>query len=829
MLSIGKLAAGPTAGRYYLRQVASGREDYYAGGDEAPGGWAGSGSNALGLSGEVTEGGLGRLLDARHPATGDRLREPAAAGAVAGFDLTFRAPKSVSVLFGVGDDQVARAIRSAHARAVTEALGYLERHACSARRGKGGVVAVNGAGFVAAAFEHRASRAGDPLLHTHVVVANMTLGPDGRWTALDGRLLYRHAKAAGYVYQAALRLEIGRELGLRFGAVERGTADLVGVPRRVIEHFSERRREILGLMHSRGERSARAAQVATLDSRRRKDRRIPQDRLREEWRVRAAEHGLDHRRLAAILRPGAARHEDIDLSALAIQLEGAGGLTRDRASFSRRDAVQAFAEAAGGGDRAEVIEARADAFLAREAIVPVGPVAGEPRYTTRELLETERALVEGALVRQGRLPAIVAQDRRHLLGDEQRALVGALTNRGNGVEVVRAAAGTGKTFALEAASDVWERNGIPVLGCALSARAAAELRDQAGVDATTIARLKRALERGDELATGSVLIVDEAGMVGTRDLAVLAHAAERADAKLVLVGDDRQLPEIQAGGTFAALADALGALELHDVRRQRLEWDREALSALRSGDVERFAETYQRHGRLLTASTADAARGALVTDWFAAHESGDRALMIAHRRADVADLNARAREQLRAHGRLGPDDADGFAVGDRVLATRNSARIGVVNGQAGILTAIRADGLTLATDGGGSIELPAAYVDAGHLTHGYATTAHRAQGATVDRTFVLGSDELYAEWGYTALSRHRHEARFYVTGTPRFLNERPAPPVTAAEVRAAVAGQLGASRAQETATSLRRATDPLREVDEQALRRERSRTAGRDL
>lgn len=206
MLSIGKLAAGPTVGRYYLEQVASGREDYYAGGGEAAGGWVGSGSKALGLSGGVTEEGLGRLLDARHPATGARLREPAASGAVAGFDLTFRAPKSVSVIFGVGDDETAQAIRGAHEAAVGEALGYLERHACGGRRGKGGAVAVKGSGFVAAAFEHRASRAGDPLLHTHVVVANMTLGPDGRWTALDGRLQYRHAKTAGYVYQAVLRV-----------------------------------------------------------------------------------------------------------------------------------------------------------------------------------------------------------------------------------------------------------------------------------------------------------------------------------------------------------------------------------------------------------------------------------------------------------------------------------------------------------------------------------------------------------------------------------------------------------------------------------------------
>ena len=139
---------------------------------------------------------------------------------------------------------------------------------------------------------------------------------------------------------------------------------------------------------------------------------------------------------------------------------------------------------------------------------------------------------------------------------------------------------------MDAAKEAWARSGVPVVGCALAARAAGELRDQAGIDATTIARLERSLDRGHELEAGSVLIVDEAGMVGTRDLAVLAEAARRAQAKLVLVGDDRQLPEIEAGGAFGALADALGAIELQEVHRQTQGWDRAALADLRDGDID---------------------------------------------------------------------------------------------------------------------------------------------------------------------------------------------------------------------------------------------------
>src|SRR4051794_539838 len=301
VLSIGKLAAGPTAGRYYVEQVAQGREDYYAGEGEAPGNWVGAGAASLALRGEITEGGIGLLLDGRDPGSGGQLWRPLASGAVAGFDLTFRAPKSVSVLFGIGDHELADTLRREHEAAVGEALAYLEREACRARRGRGGATVVEGRGFVGAAFGHRSSRAGDPLLHTHVVVANGTQGPDGRWTALDGRALYRQQKTAGYLYQAALRRRLTAELGVRWHEADNGMADIVGVPRGVIEHFSRRRAEILERMAERGEHSARAAQIATLETRKAKDYDVPVHRLRADWRARAAEHGLDRHAIEDVL------------------------------------------------------------------------------------------------------------------------------------------------------------------------------------------------------------------------------------------------------------------------------------------------------------------------------------------------------------------------------------------------------------------------------------------------------------------------------------------------------------------------------------------------
>jgi len=797
---------GPWGRRYYIDQVAQGREDYYAGEGEAAGVWIGTSAARLGLTGRVREEGLARLLEGRDPVSGLMLRSTRSPSAVAGFDLTFRAPKSVSVLFGVADPDNAQRITHAHEEAVAQAMGYLEREACWTRRGRAGAIRLPGRGFVAAAFRHRSSRAGDPLLHTHVVVANATQAADGRWTALDGRELYRHAKTAGYLYQAALRAELSRELGLRWQAVEHGAADVEGVPRRAVEHFSQRRAEILELMGSRCETSARAAQVATLETRRRKDYGVPVDRLREQWRARAAEHGLDRLALSRVLRPRPERR--ISRSGLVERLEGPDGLTRDASTFTRRDVLQAFAEHARAGATVADIEFSADEFLARDGIVALEPVAGECRYSTRELLQLERTAIEHAQRPRPTPPAVTenalttALASRPSITAEQRALVEAVTRGERGVEVVRAPAGTGKTFALDAAREAWQASGVPVFGCALSARAAGELRDQAAIDTTTIARLTYALDRGVRLARGSVLVVDEAGMVGTRDLARLLDATEDAQAKLVLVGDDRQLPEIQAGGLFSTLADRLGALELTQVRRQHEAWDRVALAALRDGDVERFARAYHDHGRIVAAPTADAARAALVDDWRAANERGDQALMIAHRRSDVAELNRRAREHMRAAGRLGHDalvtGERAFAVGDRVVATRNDRGLGVVNGQSGTLTRISDGTLSVELDRGAGVELPEHYARDGRLEHGYASTAHRAQGATVDVAFVLGSDGLYREWGYTALSRHRDAARFYLTATSAFLNAAPEP-LRDADLPHRVARMLEASRAEHLA------------------------------
>jgi conjugative relaxase-like TrwC/TraI family protein len=238
VLSIGKLGADQA--RYYLDQaqarvdvvdsVGDGIEDYYAGGAEARGEWVSAASRELGLHDPVEGEALRRVLAGLDPSDGLSLRSSSSPIRAGGFDLTFSAPKSVSVLFGVGDEVLRGRVRAAHDVAMLAAVAYLEGSAATVRRGHGGAVVEEASGFVAAAFRHRTSRAGDPQLHTHVLVANLGRGADGRWSALDGRRLYAHARTASFVYQAVLRSELTRTIGVAWSPVRKGIAGGRGAP-----------------------------------------------------------------------------------------------------------------------------------------------------------------------------------------------------------------------------------------------------------------------------------------------------------------------------------------------------------------------------------------------------------------------------------------------------------------------------------------------------------------------------------------------------------------------------------------------------------------------
>jgi conjugative relaxase-like TrwC/TraI family protein len=792
VLSIGKLTDVGSAG-YYEHAVASGREDYYSGRGEAAGEWVGDGAEALGLAGEVPEGALERLLaEGAHPVSGESLR--ATAGSVVGFDLTFSAPKSVSVLYAAGDFETRQVIVAGHEAAVRQALGYLEREAVQVRRGRNGVVKEHAGGLIAAAYRHRTSRAGDPQLHTHVVAANFARGSDGRYTALHGAALYTHAKTAGYLCQAALRAELTRELAVEWTPVAKGFAEIKGIPEGVLVEFSQRRAEILERMAALGATSASAARVAALDTRRAKEYRVGDD-IYAEWQARAAEHGLDRASIAAVLD----RHVErpVDIERAAAFMAGETGLTAQASTFSRREVLQAWCEHYPQGAPISEIEQLCARWLASDLVlqvdgVPVGMTplgrrvaATEPRYTTVGMLAAEDELLEradnGRASRRG-----VAGDEavgealeaRSTIRAEQAAMVRQLCGSGDLIEAVRGRAGTGKTFALDAAADAWRRSGTPVAGVALSGKAADILRDETAIHTSTIAQLFAAQDRyGDRvLQKGQVLIVDEAGMVGTRDLTRLADMVDRARGKLVLIGDTEQLSEIDAGGAFRALVERQAGVELTEVTRQQDPQALAQLEAIRTGRAHDALLAMRDAGNLVLSPTAEHTRTTIVADWHQSHQRAavdGPAFMVAKRNADVRDLNHRARDTLLDHDQLSDDavilGGRELREGERVIAGTNDHRIGVRNGTTATLERIDHDSQTLhvRTDRDTRLQIPFDYA-AGrtregrpHLDYAYAVTVHRAQGDTWGAAHYLGGEDTFRQEAYTALSRARHTHRFY--------------------------------------------------------------------
>jgi conjugative relaxase-like TrwC/TraI family protein len=870
-----KLSAGRCD--YYVREVARDHEEYLSGHGESPGEFLGAGSTALGKQGVCTEEEFRRLFAWRHPDTGEQLGRAPRSDAMPAWDLVLRPVKDVAILYALGDQRTSRAARDAHQAGVDAAVSYLDGQV-GTRTGRDGAKHVAGSGLVAVGFTHRVSRGGDPLPHTHLVIVNRTQGPDGQWRTLDSRDLLAHRQAADAIYRAAYQTELTRTLGIGWAEPDRwGNRAIQGMPPELVKAFSKRHEQISAelarLEREEGkQRTGRLIQYVAHATRPAKTHDTPET-LHGRWQAEAREHGHDPERLVAEVTDRAERQPAVDRPAVARafdHLASPDGLTANASTFARREVLVAL-----GGQLAAIgpaqLEDLTDRFLAERAIsVMAEPAVGERRWTTPELLQVEERLLDAAVGRAAEQvgvcsPTVVrdALAAHPTVGVDQEAMVRDLCQGGAGVQLVVGRAGTGKTYALGVTRHAWQLDGYQVLGTAPTGIATVCLDSEGFEHAGTVDRLLAELEQqrdpgrrpggdrpggqdGPLLDDRTVLVVDEAGMVGSRKLARLLDYAEQAGAKVVLVGDDRQLAAIEAGGGFRGLRLRLGASELTENRRQQQTWERKAVEHLRSGDLDQALGAYRAHGRLVAAETPGQLKQTLLADWWQAFQQGERVAILAYRREEVDQFNT-ACQQLRQHaGQLGPDRLQvgdrQFAVGDVVVCGKNALRtVGVANGSRGQVLAFDPErrSLTVRLANGQEATLNGRYLDhrpawwtrgnPGRRTIdlGYASTGHRSQGVTLDRALVRVAGVEDREWFYVAATRAAKATTFFdvVSPEPRAVElelDVPSPePRSIDHQLAAIARRDGAKRlAVDTATPL-----ALRQMSKRELRDERDRVA----
>ncbi len=880
--------------KYLLRTIAAADGDralstpltrYYVEAGTPPGQWLGSGVVSLGkgqlaVGDRVSEAQLQLLMGmGRDPITGDPLgrafpayksvperieariadldpaMSPGAKGeavaqieaeetdrgrrrAVAGFDFTFSVPKSASALWAVADAGTQALIGEAHHAAVAEVVAFMEREVAATRSGAtagdGAVAQVDVTGLVATAFDHFDSRAGDPHLHTHVVISNkVQTAFDGRWRSLDGRPMHAAVVALSELHEAVFADHMTRTFGVEWEARDMGRDRnpawaIRTVPEELVQEFSTRARHIDAeknrliaeyvARHGRQPSTATVIKLraqATLATRPEKEVRSLAD-LTAEWRIRATGVlGQDATDWALAVtdndKPLLLRADDVPLDAIGELGQTVVGVVGEKRSTWRRWNLMAEASRQTMGwrfatmqDREAVVAMIADA--AEQASLRLTPpdlatspaafrrVDGtsvfRPKHSTvfssELLLAAEDRLLDRSRTTTGPTVPLAtvekittrADAKGRMLGEDQADALMKIAVSGRMLDVLVGPAGAGKTTAMNALRRAWEteHGKGSVVGLAPSAVAAQVLADDLGIQTENTAKWwQNHLIHGEDLQMGQLVIIDEASLAGTLSLDRITHLAERAGAKVLLVGDFAQLQSVDAGGAFNLLVSHRDdAPELVDVHRFTNAWEKTASLALRHGRTQ-VIDTYLDHHRIHEGD-GEAMTDAAYTAWRTDREAGRVSVLIAETRDDVTTLNTRARADLILDGTLTPGreveltDGTTAGVGDTIITRRNDRRLRngknwVRNGDTWTIKDVRDDGsITIRPTErrfGSSIVLPASYVSE-HVDLGYAVTAHRAQGVTVDTAHVLVEPTTTRENFYVAMTRGKHSNQAYV-------------------------------------------------------------------
>lgn len=801
---VATIAAGTSAG-YYLAQ-----SEYYLGGSEPPGMWIAAGSGFDIANGGTVERELFERLHAATDPDGKTLLSNGGKriDRVPGYDMTLSAPKSVSVVWALCDEDLRRRIETAQADAVKAAVGMLERNVAFSRRGRNGLQS-EAVDLSVAAFQHGEARPtehsdgrtfADPQLHTHAVILNLARRADGTVGTLDGRRLFAWKMAMGAVYHLALASGL-QKLGFGIGDVgKNGMFEIAGVDAELAEYFSARRAEVEAALGEAGLTSAAAPALAgaiTKASREAKAAATGTDRF-ALWRDIARAHGHEAGRMVdlALQHHGHIARPENEIGQEQLVLERLEAvpdqLTQSESVFERRQLMAAVASAlVGSGASVKRAEQAVEALIDNGSVIELGTDAiGEMRYSTPQMIRIEREILAMAqtlsarsmpLPDRGLIQRLVSD---HALNSEQAEAVAAASS-GASVAVIEGAAGSGKTTSLRPIVEVHRAAGYRVIGSATAWRIAHQLRDDLCIEAkATDAWLASHAAGRPFLDDKTLLVVDEAGQLSSRQMHAVLSQVERAGAKLVLVGDRRQLQPIGAGGSLSIVARASDFARVDQVVRQREQWARTATMSLAAGKAADALSAYAERGHVHLYSGQKDAVQAMVDAWDRRTLDGEvgASLLLARTNGQVREINAAVRDRLRDAGTLrGPDVAidavsssgQGYcldlAVGDEIRFLARNDDLGVINGTAAIVTALR-------QEAGGDVRIAARIGsrdvsftpsnladDTGkaRLAHAYASTIYGAQGLTADKAFVLIDPACDRHDAYVSLSRARDRTEIF--------------------------------------------------------------------
>jgi conjugative relaxase-like TrwC/TraI family protein len=779
---------------------------------EGPGVWWGRQAEGLGLAGTVTEGALETLLSGRDPVSGSRLGRELVdryksngqvVRAVAGFDATFSAPKSVSVWWGLtGDDR----LLEAHDAAVTATLEHLERFGSTTRiRLDGGRLHPDTNGLTAAVFRQSTSRDDDPQIHTHAVISAKVQTVDGRWYALDARYLKRQQRTLGGLYQSMLRSELTHRFGVGWGEIVNGQAEIAGVPKDLLRVFSKRSVEIDAALADkvtefvdREGRTPSRFEHAALEREAAKDTRHKKTgngvtELGTRWQSEAEAVGWTAELLTAAIEASGREHASRPVSRATVA-EILGDVSTKRSTWCRADVLRALCDVQRPVSQMPArrwlaaLERAADRVV--EHCVDLDPSGSTtrrgsdgrsvwveptaPGMTSEAVLAEEEAIVAWAIEAQLDDPApstIVDTVGLDVLQADAAAAVAGH----DPLVLVVGPAGAGKTRMLTAARTDLHANARPVFGLAPTAKAARVLERDTGMRADTVAKLLHEWSHPDrppewfwQLPEQTTVVVDEAGMISTPDLHRLVTLARRNDWRLALVGDPRQLQAVGRGGLFAELCTNGRVEQLEQIHRFAHVWEAEASLQLRVGDP-RALDVYQAHGRI-RAGTIDEHLAWIGDRWLDNHHYGHPTALVASTNDHVDTLNAAVQTTRITAGHLDPNTAvaigggEHACIGDLVATRRNDRRLVTTTGEpvrnreVWSVTGTHVDGsLTVShTDGHGHVVLPGEYV-CQHVRLGYAATEPGYQSDTVTVGIELASASTTRRGLYVAVTRGRDE------------------------------------------------------------------------